>query len=262
MANDKEVGRLWDENAEVWARHVRAGYDTFRDLYNNPAFFEFIGDLANKSVLDAGCGEGHNTRLLAQKGARVTGVDISENMIEFARAEEQRQPLGIRYEVASMSDLSPFADGSFDAVVSTMALMDCADYEGAVRELARVLRAGGMLAYNITHPCFTYHIRDWDHDESGEVVGIRLGAYFQEGSHVERWKFGAAPASEQVEPFTIVYFHRSLAEFINPVCTAGFRIEAIAEPRPTEEACEKDPRLWKHRLVPQALCVKARKPAG
>ncbi|UCH33011.1 MAG: class I SAM-dependent methyltransferase [Armatimonadota bacterium] len=257
--SDDEVGRCWDENAEVWARHVRAGYDHYRDLYNNPAFFEFVGDLAGRMVLDAGCGEGYNTRLLARQGATMTGADISTKMIELARAEEQREPLGIRYEAASISDLSLFADATFDAVVSTMALMDCADYEGTIREFQRVLRPGGLLAFNVCHPCFTYAIRDWDYDEKGDVVGIRLGAYFQRGSHVERWRFGAAPDSEDADPFTVIYFHRTLAEFFNPFCAAGFSIEAVAEPQPTEEACQADPRLRKHRLVPQTLCVKARK---
>jgi len=255
-----EVARCWDENATLWARHVRAGYDTFRDLYNNPAFFEFVGDLSGRTVLDAGCGEGYNTRLLARHGAKMTGIDISTRMIELAQAQEQREPLGIGYEVASAADLSQFEEETFEAVISTMALMDCADYEGAVREFWRVLRPDGIFAFNICHPCFTYEIRDWDYDEKGEVIGIRLGNYFREGAYVERWKFGAAPVAEQVEPFTIIYFYRTLAGFINPLCIAGFRIEAIAEPRPTEEACRADPRLRKHQLVPQTLCVKARKP--
>ena len=260
---DDKVRRCWDENAEVWARHVRAGYDTYRDLYSNPAFLEFVGDLAGQHVLDAGCGEGYNTRLLAQCGTQMTGVDISARMIELAQAEEEREPLGIRYQVASVSNLSVFASETFDAVVSTMALMDCADYEGGIREFWRVLRPQGMLAFNICHPCFTHAIRGWERDDCGEPVGIRLGPYFPERSHVERWAFGAAPAQAEVEPFSVVYFERNLATYVNVLCTNGFRIEAMMEPRPTEEACRADPRLRKHRLVvPQTLCVKARKPAG
>ena len=243
----------------MWARHVRAGYDTFRDLYSNPAFFEFVGDLSGLLVLDAGCGEGYNTRLLARRGARMVGIDLSPEMIRLARTEEEREPLGIRYEVASMTHMRLFADETFDAVVSMMALMDSADYDGPVAEFGRVLKPNGLFAFNVCHPCFSYAVRDWDYDENGNVVGIRMGAYFQKGPSVERWKFGAAPDVEQVEPFSIIYFDRRLAEVINPLCRSGFRIEGIAEPRPTEEACAADPRLWKHRLVPLTLCVKARK---
>jgi trans-aconitate methyltransferase len=63
----EEVGRPWNENAEVWTQLVRAGYDLYRDGLNTPAFFEMLPDVDGLSGLDVGCGEGHNTRLLAQR---------------------------------------------------------------------------------------------------------------------------------------------------------------------------------------------------
>jgi len=57
---EQEVARHWDKNANLWADHVRKGWDKYRERFNNPAFFEFIGDLSGKAVLDAGCGEGCN----------------------------------------------------------------------------------------------------------------------------------------------------------------------------------------------------------
>ena len=164
---EQEVARYWDDNANMWADHVRQGWDTYREYFNNPAFFAFIGDLSGKTVLDAGCGKGYNTRLLARSGARMTGVDISERMIELARREEQREPLGIRYELASFSDLSLFDDASFDAVVSSMALMDGPDFEGAVQEVYRLLRPSGELMFSISHPCFLTKGYGWvcDDDE-------------------------------------------------------------------------------------------------
>lgn len=86
--DNRDVASRWHGNADVWSRHVRAGYDTFRDHLNNPAFFALIGDIEGMVALDAGCGEGYNTRLLARRGARMTGVDIAEGMIEQARAAE------------------------------------------------------------------------------------------------------------------------------------------------------------------------------
>jgi 2-polyprenyl-3-methyl-5-hydroxy-6-metoxy-1,4-benzoquinol methylase len=55
---EQEVARYWDENANVWADHGRKGWDAYREHFNNPAFFEFMGDLSGKMVLDAGCGGG------------------------------------------------------------------------------------------------------------------------------------------------------------------------------------------------------------
>ena len=151
---ESEVAEQWDRNADVWTDQVRNHWDIFREHWNNPAFLEFAGDLRGKTVLDAGCGEGHNTRMFARCGTRMTGVDLSPKMIEFARAEELREPLEIRYERASFTDLANFGEDSFDAVISTMALMDGPDFPGAIREFARVLRPGGTLAYSILHPCF------------------------------------------------------------------------------------------------------------
>lgn len=93
----EEVGRYWDENADVWTELVRAGYDHYRDGLNTPAFLDMLPDVNSLSGLDVGCGEGHNTRLLAQRGARMTAIDISKSFIRHAGEAERKQPLGIRY---------------------------------------------------------------------------------------------------------------------------------------------------------------------
>lgn len=262
--DDRDVASRWHGNSDVWSRHVRAGYDTFRDHLNNPAFLSLIGDIDGMVALDAGCGEGYNTRLLARRGARMTGVDIAEGMIEQARDTEAAEPLGIRYEVASIADMPVFAGGQFDAVFSTMALMDCADYPGSVAELHRVLKPGGMLAFSILHPCFVFHLeaREWIRDETGAPCALKLGDYFRRGIGEEHWSFGSAPDRDEVEPFAVVYFDRTLADYINPLCEIGFTIEAIEEPYPSEQACEAEPRLRKHQLAPISFMLRARKAAG
>lgn len=121
--NHEEVGRHWDENAEAWTELVRAGYDHYRDGLNTPAFLEMLPEVEGLSGLDVGCGEGHNTRLLARRGARVTGIDISGTFVRHAKEEEEREPRGIRYERASAVGL-PFEEASFDFVTAFMSLMD------------------------------------------------------------------------------------------------------------------------------------------
>ena len=80
-----QAGRMWNENADVWTKLSRAGYDTCRDLFNTPTFLEMLPNVNNLQGLDIGCGEGHNTRLLARREARMTGIDVSERFIERAR---------------------------------------------------------------------------------------------------------------------------------------------------------------------------------
>ena len=72
--SEEEVAAYWNVNAGPWAQEVRGGRDVARECLNNPAFLRLLGDLRDRDVLDAGCGEGHNTRLLARAGARMPGV--------------------------------------------------------------------------------------------------------------------------------------------------------------------------------------------
>jgi SAM-dependent methyltransferase len=258
---EPEVAEHWDHNADSWTQRVRAGMDVYREFYNNPAFLAFIGSLRGRTVLDAGCGEGSNTRILARSGARLTGVDLSARMIELARIEEQREPLGIRYEVESFTALSAFADATFDAVVSFMALMDGPDFPAAAAELNRVLRPGGQLCFSILHPCFMTKGFAWLPGEDGQEVGLRIGGYFDATPWVERWKFGAAPDAAAAEPFAVPRFDRTLSDYVNGLIDAGFVLQRVHEPRPTAEACAAHPWLRKwHDHATTFLYFRALKP--
>jgi SAM-dependent methyltransferase len=85
--DDNEVGRYWDRNAPAWTQLARAGYDTYRDLLNTPAFLDLLPDVTGLTGLDVGCGEGSNTRLVvAGRGARMYGVDISPVFVAMSEA--------------------------------------------------------------------------------------------------------------------------------------------------------------------------------
>jgi len=254
--DDHDVARCWDDNAETWANDVRKGYDTYRDLFHNPAFLAFVGELTGREVLDLGCGEGYTTRLFAAQGARVTGVDISAEMIRLARAAEQERPLGISYEVASASDLSRFAEAHFDAVLSTMAMMDLPDYPGAVGAVARVLKRGGVFAFSINHPCLGYGRVRFE-QSADEVRPVVIGEYFSEEPTVETWRFRGTPAGTPGRPYTVPRFPRPLSAYLNPLAEHGLHLVALEEPRPNEETCQKEPRLRKWQRLPAFLFVKA-----
>ena len=61
---EQEVSKYWNENSAVWAEQVRKGFDVDREVLNNPSIFRLIGKVEGKTLLDSGCGEGHNTRKL------------------------------------------------------------------------------------------------------------------------------------------------------------------------------------------------------
>ena len=240
-----EVARYWDGNAEAWAEQVRRGADVAREWLNNPAFLELIGDVRGQRVLDAGCGEGYNTRILARRGGRLTGVDLSERMIALAREEERREPLGIEYVQTSYTDLGAFDDASFDAVVAFMSMMDGPRFDLAMREAFRVLRTGGFLAFSITHPCFITKGSRWIRDAQGVKIEWVVSRYFDPSEWVEQWRFTGAPADAAA--FSSPRFDRTLSEYVNTLIGAGFALERIEEPRPSEEYCRAHPsqRGWR-----------------
>jgi len=260
----EEVGRYWDENAEVWTQLVRAGYDLYRDGLNTPAFFEMLPDVDGLSGLDVGCGEGHNTRLLAQRGAHVTGIDISGNFVRKARAAETEKPLGIDYELASAVDL-PFEEASFDFATAFMSLMDIPETELVLADVFRVLRPGGFFQFSITHPCFDTPHRENLCDENGHTYAIEVGEYFRgrEGE-VKEWLFSAAPPEVRsgLTHFRIPVFTRTLSSWLNGLIDAGFVVERLGEPCPSDGAIRERPGLQDAQVVAYFLQVRARKPQG
>ena len=259
----EEVGRYWDENAEVWTELVRAGYDHYRDGLNTPAFLEMLPDVNGMAGLDIGCGEGHNTRLLAERGARMIGVDISRNFVRNAREAEAERSLGIDYELASAVEL-PFEDASFDFATAFMSLMDIPETELVLAEVFRILKTGGFFQFSITHPCFdTPHRRNL-RDEAGHTFAIEVGDYFLERKgEVKEWLFSAAPPEvrEGLQRFRTPVFMRTLSSLLNRLIGAGFVLERFGEPYPDDGAVRERPGLQDAQVVAYFLHIRARKPA-
>lgn len=229
---EDEVAAAWEANAPVWTAHVRAGYDHFREFISLPAFLDFLPDLTGREVIDLGCGEGRNTRAFARRGARMTGVDISSGMISAAEAAEAEAPLGIAYRTGSFTRLDGIPDNSFDAAVSTMALMDSPDFAAAAHAVRRVLRPGGGLYFSVLHPCFMTPGLTMPGKGGGTADPVTVADYFREHAGVERWRFSKARETVTAEPFVVPHFPFRLEHYVNGLCAGGFRITRIAEPRP------------------------------
>jgi SAM-dependent methyltransferase len=143
-----------------------------------------------------------------------------------------------------------------------MALMDGPDFDAAMREAYRLLRPGGFLAFSILHPCFITPGLHWEKDEEGRTVALCVSRYFDRAAFIENWRFGARPNNEQVAPFAVPRFPRTLSDYLNAVSAAGFRISRIEEPQPSPEACEAVPRFTRWRnLAAFLLLVMAERPA-
>jgi len=241
----KDVKKEWSDAAESWVEFVRKGKDYYRDGLNNPATFKLIGDVKGKRVLDLACGEGYNTRILATKGARVTGADFSEKMIELARREEAKVKHGIRYYVLDASNLKEFSSGHFDIVTCFMSLQDIKNYKKAISEVSRVLRNQGRFIFSIPHPCF----------ETITVNEKRISAgkrYFGAVKYPIQWDM------ERLErPFRTTSFHRTLTDYFDALFKSRLFVSRLVEPKPTKKGLQKYPALRKVLARPQSIVIES-----
>ena len=258
----KEAGQYWNDSAEAWTKLARMGYDVYRDYFNTPAFFVMLPNVDGLYGLDIGCGEGHNTRLLAKSGARMTAIDIAEVFISHAKEAEADERLGIDYRVASAVKL-PFADSTFDFATGFMSFMDVPETDRVLAEAYRVLRPGGFLQFSITHPCFdTPHRRNL-RDSNKKTYAIEVGDYFRgRDGKIDEWLFKAAPPEVKhgLRKFRIPRFWRTLSQWLNLVIESGFLLERIEEPRPSDETVAACPELQDAQVVSYFLHLRVRKP--
>lgn len=262
--NEMEVGHYWNRNAPVWINLVRQGYDVYRNYLNTPAFFDMMPDIKGLKGLDIGCGEGYNTRLLADRAATVEAIDISTVFIESAKQMESEFPLGINYSVASATQL-PFQDASFDFATSFMCLMDLPEPEKALKETCRVLKPGGFFQFSIEHPCFKPPYSKKLRNINGQTYAVEVGNYFSgKDGDIQEWIFGNTPLTlqQQIRKFQVPRFHRTMSFWINELIKAGFVIEELLEPYPSEKLIQEKPFLQSAAVVAYFLHIRCRKRIG
>jgi 2-polyprenyl-3-methyl-5-hydroxy-6-metoxy-1,4-benzoquinol methylase len=172
-----------------------------------PRFLKALGEVSGLLTLDAGCGEGYFSRILARFGARVTGIDISPSLIEIARAKD---PQGIiAYQVADLSQPLPAYQNYFDLIVSHLVLNDVNDYRGFLATMAAVSRSGGRLVMSLNNP-YSYVIR-------GHITN-----YFEsDKAFLYR---GMAEQGVQVH-----FYQRTLEEYLDACMSVGFQLRHLLD---------------------------------
>lgn len=198
----------WEEYAEEYAAWIKQREPaSIEDNSILSRLLELLGGLDGREVLDAGCGEGFLARVLAARGARVTGLDLSPRLIQMAC--EKDPDASIDYRVVDLSCPLPEFRGHFDLIGSYLVLNDVRDHRGFASTLASLAKPGARMALAFNNPY-------------SSVVREHISDYFASGT------MGTYSGLSK-EGVKARYYHRTLEEYLDAFLDTGLRLVKLAD---------------------------------
>jgi ubiquinone/menaquinone biosynthesis C-methylase UbiE len=191
-----------------------------------------------KRVLDAGCGTGSLTEWLLVNGANVIGVDASPHMLEQAHKRIQDKALLLLHDLRE--PMFFIEDNSMDLIVSSLVLHYVDNLERVFEEFSRVLISGGYLVFSFGHPFSDFVYRPSENYYDVEVISFDWTGFTD-------------------EPVSVPSYRRPLECYTEGLSGAGFCIERLIEPVPTDRFREQLPDSYARHLVsPLFMVIRAR----
>ena len=211
----------WQASANAWIADMGEHGDFGRRYVLDPVMLPRAVAKAPKRALDIGCGEGRFCRMLRRQSVDVVGLDPTPALLAAARARDTK---GVYVE--AVAERLPFCDASFDLVVSYLSLIDIADINAAIPEMARVLKPGGTaLIANLNSFNTAGADTGWVKDRDGQRLHFPIDNYLDERS---MWI--------EYRGIRVMNHHRPLSTYMNALLTAGLRLVHFDEPAPAADA--------------------------
>lgn len=211
--------RCWDQIAQEYDRATSISLDEvhYGPLVPGERTLNVLGDVRGKTILDLGCGSGHNAVVLAAQGARVLGIDISASQLELAarRAGTCGQ---LTFARGDMLNLQLPYGATFDIILSVFALDFVPDLAPVLKQVAEHLRPSGRFVFSCKHPLAWHRV-----SPDGDAVVV--ADYFAERAKESVWAFdGVAYAVSRL-------YYRPLGSWFGQLASAGLHIARFMELR-------------------------------
>ena len=222
----KKANTSWGKVADWYADHLQ-DEDTYHNKVILPNLLRLLDLKKSETVLELGCGEGIFTREIAGLAKRVTGVDLSAELIDLAvTAAEKLNLKNVEYFVAPASQTDLPAQ-SFDKALIVLALQNIKDMNETIAELARLMKKGSRAYIVLNHP--NYRIigqSSWQFDEKKNIQYRRTDSYMTESQN----KIDMAPGKKNktTDSFTFS-FHRPLQVYFKAFQKNGLVVSRLEE---------------------------------
>jgi 2-polyprenyl-3-methyl-5-hydroxy-6-metoxy-1,4-benzoquinol methylase len=208
----------WNRVGAVYQDRHQIGVDVvqFGPLAPDEDELHLLGKVAGQQILEIGCGGGQNCVALARGGAIVTGVDVSDAQIGFARQLAADEGVTVDFRWGDAADLSFVADANQDQVLAVYVFPYIEDAPTLLAECARVLRPGGQIVISQDHPIRACY---WDEEREEESI-LPMRSYFER--RPLRWSF-----AETGTP--MISHHRTLGQWVSLLHESEFIVQKVLE---------------------------------
>lgn len=228
--------------------------ESYHQRVVEPNLVRILGDVSGKNVLDLGCGQGYFCRLFSEKGAIMSGVDVSPELIE--KANQRSNGAKIRYVVSPAEDLFSFANQSQDIVFSVLATQNMRELDRVIAEVKRTLKPDGRLILILNHPAFRVpQDSDWYYNPENKKQGRVVTRYMSEATV----KIDMHPGSNK-KTFTYS-FHRPLQVFVKWLAKNNLAITRLEEWISHKESANGPRKMAEDKArkeIPLFMCIEAR----
>ena len=212
----------------------------FNKYVEIPGVKRILKDIKRKKILDIGCASGTHSEILHKKGAIVTGMDISKEMIDLAKS---RLPT-LNFKVGNMNHL-PFKNNSFDILFYGLCIHYEKNLNSVFKEAHRVLKKSGRLIISTHNPYYTGYKKIKINNRTYRI----MDNYFDDKKRIM-----------ELLNVKLTIYPKTISELFNPIIKNGFKLTEILEPQPIKGSRKYDKNSYNQTIKkPSFMIIEAKK---